>query len=95
MIQMIELWHYFLGPLAVEKGPSPRKCGLRFVCALSGQSIDGQNLSVHHCLQILKEFDFYHLSSGDELRRHRLEGTAVGLAADEYIKRGDLVRMPE
>ena len=40
---------------------------------------------------IADHFGLTHISSGDLLRRHVAEGTAIGRAAKEYLKRGDLV----
>jgi|EP01043_Picozoa_sp_COSAG02_P016582 nucleoside-triphosphate--adenylate kinase len=41
--------------------------------------------------KILKEFPFHHLSTGDELRAHVQNSTAVGLEAKEYMDSGALV----
>lgn len=40
---------------------------------------------------ILKEFDIVHVSTGDMLRAAVNEQTAVGLKAQEYMKKGELV----
>jgi adenylate kinase len=40
---------------------------------------------------IAERFDITHISSGDLLRKHVNEGTAIGRAAKEYLSRGDLV----
>ncbi len=40
---------------------------------------------------IAARFGITHLSSGDLLRQHVTEGTAIGRAAKEYLSRGDLV----
>ena len=40
---------------------------------------------------IAERFDITHISSGDLLRKHVDEGTAIGRAAKEYLSRGDLV----
>lgn len=40
---------------------------------------------------IVRDFGFSHLSSGDILRQHIKDGTAVGLKAKAFIDRGDLV----
>jgi adenylate kinase len=41
--------------------------------------------------RIARHFDLTHISSGDLLRRHVAEGTAIGRTVQEYIDRGDLV----
>lgn len=41
--------------------------------------------------KILKEFPIHHLSTGDELRAHVQNSTAVGLEAKEYMDSGALV----
>ena len=40
---------------------------------------------------IAERFGITHISSGDLLRKHVDEGTAIGRAAKEYLSRGDLV----
>lgn len=40
---------------------------------------------------IAARFGITHISSGDLLRHHVTEGTAIGRAAKEYLSRGDLV----
>jgi adenylate kinase len=40
---------------------------------------------------IAERFGITHISSGDLLRHHVTEGTAIGRAAKEYLVRGDLV----
>jgi adenylate kinase len=40
---------------------------------------------------IAERFGITHISSGDLLRKHVNEGTAIGRAAKEYLSRGDLV----
>jgi adenylate kinase len=40
---------------------------------------------------IAERFGITHISSGDLLRKHVTEGTAIGRAAKEYLARGDLV----
>lgn len=40
---------------------------------------------------IAERFGITHISSGDLLRSHVTEGTAIGRAAKEYLTRGDLV----
>jgi adenylate kinase len=40
---------------------------------------------------IAERFGITHISSGDLLRKHVNEGTAIGRAAKEYLTRGDLV----
>jgi adenylate kinase len=40
---------------------------------------------------IAERFGITHISSGDLLRKHVNEGTAIGRAAKEYLARGDLV----
>ncbi len=42
-------------------------------------------------VRIAEHFGLTHISSGDLLRRHVADGTALGLAAQEYMNRGDLV----
>ena len=42
-------------------------------------------------VRIADHFGVAHISSGDLLRKHVKEGTAVGRIAQEYMKRGDLV----
>ncbi|ESP01206.1 hypothetical protein LOTGIDRAFT_230595 [Lottia gigantea] len=41
--------------------------------------------------RIVKDFGMKHLSSGDILRKHIMEGTATGLAAKHHIDKGELV----
>jgi adenylate kinase len=40
---------------------------------------------------IAERFGITHISSGDLLRKHVNEGTAIGRSAKEYLSRGDLV----
>lgn len=40
---------------------------------------------------LAERFGITHVSSGDLLRKHVTEGTAIGRAAREYLARGDLV----
>ena len=40
---------------------------------------------------IVRDFGLKHVSSGDILRQHLQQGTAVGLKAKQYIDKGDLV----
>lgn len=40
---------------------------------------------------IAERFGITHISSGDLLRKHVNEGTAIGRAAKDYLSRGDLV----
>jgi adenylate kinase len=40
---------------------------------------------------IAERFGITHISSGDLLRKHVNDGTAIGRAAKEYLSRGDLV----
>jgi adenylate kinase len=40
---------------------------------------------------IAERFGITHISSGDLLRKHVEDGTAIGRAAKEYLSRGDLV----
>lgn len=42
-------------------------------------------------VRIAEHFGIEHISSGDLLRRHVNDGTAIGRAVGEYIARGDLV----
>ena len=41
--------------------------------------------------RIAEHFGVVHISSGDLLRRHVADGTAIGRAAKEYMDRGELV----
>ena len=41
--------------------------------------------------RIAAHFGVAHLSSGDLLREHVANGTAIGRTAQEYMERGDLV----
>jgi adenylate kinase len=41
--------------------------------------------------RIAKHFGIDHISSGDLLRQHVREGTALGQVAKQYVERGDLV----
>ena len=41
--------------------------------------------------KLIKDFNFTHLSSGDLLRKHVAEGSALGKEAKEYMNKGDLV----
>jgi len=41
--------------------------------------------------KIISEFQFYHLSTGDILRKHVRECTPVGIEAKKHIEAGDLV----
>ena len=41
--------------------------------------------------RIADHFTITHISSGDLLRKHVAEGTAIGRAVKEYVDRGDLV----
>jgi adenylate kinase len=41
--------------------------------------------------QIAQRFGLTHISSGDLLRKHVVEGTAIGRAVRGYVERGDLV----
>mmetsp|Transcript_21199 Transcript_21199/g.48129 ORF Transcript_21199/g.48129 Transcript_21199/m.48129 type:complete len:266 (-) Transcript_21199:1356-2153(-) len=41
--------------------------------------------------KIISDFNFYHLSTGDTLRKHVRECTPVGIEANEYMEAGDLV----
>ena len=41
--------------------------------------------------RIARHFSLTHISSGDLLRRHVADGTAIGRSVQEYIDRGDLV----
>jgi adenylate kinase len=41
--------------------------------------------------RIAEHFEVAHISSGDLLREHVAEGTAIGRTAQEYMERGDLV----
>src|SRR5215212_5900684 len=40
---------------------------------------------------VAERFGITHISSGDLLRKHVTDGTAIGRAAKEYLARGDLV----
>jgi adenylate kinase len=40
---------------------------------------------------IAEHFGITHISSGDLLRKHMADGTAIGRAVREYVERGDLV----
>jgi adenylate kinase len=40
---------------------------------------------------IAEQFGITHISSGDLLRKHMADGTAIGRAVREYVERGDLV----
>jgi adenylate kinase len=42
-------------------------------------------------IEIAKHFGLTHISSGELLRRHMAEGTAIGRQVREYVERGDLV----
>jgi adenylate kinase len=42
-------------------------------------------------VRIAEHFGIEHISSGDLLRGHIARGTPIGRAADEYVRRGDLV----
>lgn len=42
-------------------------------------------------VRIAEHFGLTHISSGDLLRKHMAEGTAIGRAVREYVQRGDLV----
>jgi adenylate kinase len=42
-------------------------------------------------VRITEHFGITHISSGDLLRKHMSEGTAIGRAVEEYVRRGDLV----
>lgn len=42
-------------------------------------------------VRIAEHFGITHISSGDLLRRHIAEGTAIGQRIREYVERGDLV----
>jgi adenylate kinase len=41
--------------------------------------------------RIAEQFGITHISSGDLLRRHVADGTRIGRAVQEYVRRGDLV----
>jgi adenylate kinase len=41
--------------------------------------------------QVAERFGLTHISSGDLLRKHVVEGTAIGRAVRGYVERGDLV----
>jgi len=42
-------------------------------------------------VRVAERFGLTHISSGDLLRQHIAEGTAIGRAAQAYVARGDLV----
>jgi len=42
-------------------------------------------------VRIAEHFGLTHISSGDILRQHIAEGTAIGRTVQEYVRRGDLV----
>lgn len=42
-------------------------------------------------VRVAEHFGLAHVSSGDLLREHVAKGTAIGRAAREYVRRGDLV----
>jgi adenylate kinase len=42
-------------------------------------------------VRVAERFGLTHISSGDLLRQHITEGTAIGRAARSYVERGDLV----
>jgi adenylate kinase len=42
-------------------------------------------------VRLAERYGIAHISSGDLLRQHVREGSALGLAAKEYVERGDLV----
>ena len=42
-------------------------------------------------VRVAHHFGLAHISSGDLLRDHVAKGTAIGRAAQEYVRRGDLV----
>src|SRR3954468_7341202 len=41
--------------------------------------------------EIAQRFGLTHISSGDLLRQHMADGTSIGRAVQEYVRRGDLV----
>jgi adenylate kinase len=41
--------------------------------------------------RIAEQFGIAHISSGDLLRRHVADGTRIGRAVQDYVRRGDLV----
>ena len=43
------------------------------------------------CKRIAQRYDAVHLSSGDILRRHRAKGTDLGIEAQQFMDRGELV----
>jgi adenylate kinase len=42
-------------------------------------------------IRVAQHFGLSHISSGDLLRQHMAEGTTIGRAVREYVRRGDLV----
>jgi adenylate kinase len=55
---------------------------------LMGAPGSGKSTQAEH---LARRFGLTHISSGELLRRHMAEGTAIGRAARAYVERGDLV----
>jgi adenylate kinase len=79
-----------VGLAALFGGTSPRQSNLpqRMRLALFGPPGAGKGTQAH---LLIERFGLRHISTGDLLRAARKSGTPLGVRADEYMQKGELV----
>jgi nucleoside-triphosphate--adenylate kinase len=89
------------GPLMASRRPAAAVAAIRQLSAAAAAASDSRKFGLIMgppgggkgtiSKKILKDFPFHHLSTGDELRTHVREGTALGVEAKSFMDSGALV----